>query len=175
MEAGTPRRVDREPHTRPPTGSVAGSGKRLDGDVLLDARDPAQLLGDDERLHRPARVERGVRVVAAPGTARSRDGAQGFDPVRGRCEDLDGVGAAERTTAILRHQCNHLFAGQAVPDEEHATLVPGDTEPAVAGIAQLDLESTSRPVLTHHEPPITCLPSRIRAELRREHCPPVRA
>ena len=39
-------------------------GKRLDGDVLLDARDPAQLLGDDERLHRPARVEGGVVVVA---------------------------------------------------------------------------------------------------------------
>ena len=133
----------------PPPGAVTGSRQFLDAYLTLDPGNAPQLLGHDRSLQSTACVGSGMRVIAASGTARSGDGAARIHPVRGRRQDLHGIGSTERSASVLGHPGNHSLSWQTVTNEHHPAVVASHAESPVPRCAQFDLEQQPEPALGH--------------------------
>ena len=151
--------VHRQPDSRAPTRSASGSGQFLYLDVRFDTSQSQKLLPHDRGLHLTLDAQIRMRVVAAARPARAGDRACRIDPMRRSVENGDRVGAAERSALVLGHPDQRPLPRQTVTDEHDPPLVPGDDEPAVTGVAQIDLEGLSGPILTQRTTPaISMLP-----------------
>ena len=137
--------VDGEPGPGPPVQRTAR--QLLDLDVHLEVSQPPQLLGDHRRLQRALAGRRRVLPVAAAAAAGHRDRARRLDPLRRGDQHRHRVAAAERAAPVLGHRDDHPLAGQRVPHEHHAALVPRDAVAAVRDRPDLDLEPPDRPTM----------------------------
>ena len=117
--------------------------------LTLDSGDASKLLGDDERLQSTTRIGSRVGVIAAAGAARSGDGTARVHPVRGRRQDLDGIGSTERSASVLGHPGHHPLTGQPMTNEHDSAFVASHAEPTVSRRTELDLEQKAEPTLGH--------------------------
>ena len=139
-QPGGAARADREPDPGPPAQPAAVAGKRLHGDLAVQARDPPQLLPDHLRLEPALRLRGGVLPVAAAAAVRAGMGARRLDPVRRGLEDLDRLGPRELGGGIGDPGAD-AFARQRVPDEHHPPAgLPGHAPAAVRDVAHGQLQ-----------------------------------
>ena len=113
----------------------------------VDAGQAAQLFGQHLGLEAALALQGDVaefgaahgRVAVRPGAHGIRQVPEVFHPVRGSRQDLHDVAAPELgVRAGLREADPDLFAGDAVADEHHASLMPGHAVPAVGDRADVD-------------------------------------
>ncbi len=152
MNGAGAARLRRRDRSRRRRGCASRAGRRA---ILRPSRgpvrhgQPGELLAHDRGLQCPLRRCRRVLPVATAASAGAGVRARHRDPVRRRCEHLDGVGPAERPATVLGHQRAHPLSGQCVPHEHDPALAARDTEPAVPGRADLEDELAARPVVGH--------------------------
>ena len=126
-----------EPRARAPPQAGLVAGDPLHDDGHVEARQPAQLLGDHVGLELALPAQRHVLEVAAPAQSRPGDRARRRHPVGGGRQHVDGVGPPE--LVAVRPLGDHdldPFPGDRVPHEDHAARVvavrePGHAVPAV--------------------------------------------
>ncbi len=113
----------------------------------FDAGQAAQLFGQHLGLKAALALQGDVaefgaahgRVAVRPGAYGIRQVPEVLHPVRGGRQDLHDVAAPELgVRAGLREADPDLFAGDAVADEHHASLMPGHAVPAVGDRADVD-------------------------------------
>src|SRR5690348_15164891 len=128
------------PGTGPLAAGTLVAGQGLDRDLVVQARQPPELLADHGGLEVPLGGQRGVLPVAAAAAARAGVRARRLDPVRGRGEDLHRLGPGE-PRRDLGDPGHDRLARQRVPDEHHRPVLrPGDAPAAVGHVrsGQLD-------------------------------------
>jgi hypothetical protein len=109
---------------------------RLDQrNFAFNARDPFQVFGNQSRLPRALRRERGVLEVAAPTTARVGIGTRRRHTLGTGFKDLDRV-TAGKTGRLIGHLNHDQFARQCVAHEDNSTIV--DASDATASRRTLD-------------------------------------
>src|SRR5690606_29477402 len=116
----------------------------------LELGDALQLLGHHEGLQLPLGLPRRVLPVATTAAvATERDVGQRtrrlHPPGSGR-DDLHRVRPAKPPARVLGDLGHHHFAGQGVPHEHHAPLVPGNAMPPVRDGPDLEPQPLSGPV-----------------------------
>jgi hypothetical protein len=116
-EPGRSVRAHGELDPGPPAEAVAVI-EWLDGDLAVDARQPAQLLADDRCLERALRAQARVLPVAAAAAAGAGVRAGRLDPVRRRPHDVHRIRARE-LGRDLGHPGADPLTGQRVPHEHH--------------------------------------------------------
>ncbi len=132
-----------------PSGAVCRAAERLDGDLVIDAGHPVQRVGQHLPFELPLVRELDVTELGAARAllrrAVERRGRPHVRlPVRGRPQHLDGVGAPELRLRVIGHDRTDELAGDRIRDEDHPPLVPGDHDPAVGYVGDLQLDELAQ-------------------------------
>ncbi|CPW50268.1 Uncharacterised protein [Mycobacteroides abscessus] len=143
MKTGLAQGIHIQAHPSAPPGGVTGP-QRLRHPLPLVLTESCQLLTHHIALEL-AQVHRisERQVAAARSHGAVSDRTQWFDAVRRRVQDLDGGAMPETGLTIVGDLYAHPLAGERVPDEDDAPVMPGHHAAPVGGAAGPHLQNVA--------------------------------